>query len=253
MAKDTLLDIVQGILSDADGDNVNSISDTVESDQCARVVRDVFEQIVDDYDLASLNRAIRLDATSSSTPTVMLRPEGFHTIEWIQYDKKTTAGGDQNYQEVTYQDPKSFFERTSARNLSDSNVQALVLDSGHSLLIYNDRAPQRYTYLEDYNDIIFDAFDSNLETNLQQSKSFAYGILKPELALADETEPDLPKHLFTLLKRESRALYFDLYKDGVSREVDRTRRKAEVRSQRLRHMTKDSDNYTGPDYGRKRR
>ena len=50
MAKETLIDIVQDILSDADSDDVSSISDTVEADQCARVVRDVFNQIVADHD-----------------------------------------------------------------------------------------------------------------------------------------------------------------------------------------------------------
>ena len=32
MAKPTLLDLVQDILADADGDEVNNISDTIESD-----------------------------------------------------------------------------------------------------------------------------------------------------------------------------------------------------------------------------
>ena len=80
MAKDTLLSIVQKILSDADGDLVNSIADTTEAQQCADVVADVFDQIVEQYDIHLHEQTIRLSPTGSSTPTIMTRPEGFHNI-----------------------------------------------------------------------------------------------------------------------------------------------------------------------------
>jgi hypothetical protein len=62
---------------------------------------------------------------------------------------------------------------------------------------------------------------------------------------------DLPEHLETLVKREARAMFFDLYKDGVTSEIDRTRRRAEVRAMRQRNIIKNTDNDNRPDYGRK--
>ena len=44
--KKTLLQIVQNILSDLDSEDVNSISDTVEAMQIARVVENTFYNIV---------------------------------------------------------------------------------------------------------------------------------------------------------------------------------------------------------------
>ena len=102
MAKDTVLAIVQSILGDADGDLVNSISDTVESLQCSEIVKDSFDQIVEGYDLALHNSLQKLTATSSTTPTVMERPEGFYNIQWVKYDSKNAAADDQLYRPINY-------------------------------------------------------------------------------------------------------------------------------------------------------
>lgn len=252
MSKSTLLSIVQGILSDSDGDEVNSIADTIESQQCADLVADVFDQIVEQYDLHLHEQTIRLSPTSSSTPTVMTRPEGFHDIQWVKYDKKVSASDPQAYQDVRYFTPKEFMDRTSQRNLSDSTVTASTLaTSSHVILVRNDVAPTFYTVLDGYDDLVFDAYDSALETNLQNSKSLAYGTQLPTLTVADGSVPNLPQHMMVLLRREARAMYFDLYKDGITVEVDRTRRRAETRAQRQRRIIKNQDNQTGPNFGRK--
>ena len=65
MAKDTLLEIVQDILSDADGDEVNSISDPVESEQCAKILRNEFKTIVDEFDIKMQETLIQLTASGA--------------------------------------------------------------------------------------------------------------------------------------------------------------------------------------------
>ena len=78
---------------ESDGDNVNSINDTVESDQCARIVREAHDYIVDVHDMQHIKTLKQLDATSGTTPNVMTRPEGYHSLEWVKYDKKDAASG----------------------------------------------------------------------------------------------------------------------------------------------------------------
>jgi hypothetical protein len=253
MAKDTLLDIVQGILSEADGDEVNSISDTVESDQAARIVRDEFNTISDDFDLKTSETLKQLEATTSATPTQMTRPEGFHSIEWVRYDRKLTAGGDARYETVTYRDPDSFLALCDSRTASDTDVESYALGvSGHNLLIKNDQAPQYWTILEGYDDIIFDSYDSSLETNLQASKTLARGVQRPTLTLADASIPDLPQNLMGLLKNRARSFFWDIYKDGATPGIARKERHSEVRSQRKKYVTKKlQQERTGPNYGRK--
>lgn len=253
MSKMTLIDAVQQILSDADGDEVSSITDTVESEQCARVIQDTFYQMVDLHDLEHIKTLSRLDATSSSTPNVMTRPEGFHSIEWIQYDVKTAASDPQKYSFMTYYEPDEFLVKIQGRNTDDSNVTAVTLSTGIILPIRNDKAPSFYTVMDSGSDeFVFDSYDSDIESNLQQSKSMTYGVQRPTLTLADSSTFTVPRHLETLILREARAMYFDLFKDGITSEIDRTRRRMEVRAQRQRNIVKNSDNDNRPDYGRPR-
>jgi len=46
MAKMTVLEIVQDILNDIDGDEVNSIDDTLESEQVAQIVKSTYDAII---------------------------------------------------------------------------------------------------------------------------------------------------------------------------------------------------------------
>lgn len=252
MATKTLLDIVQDILSDADGDEVNNIADTVESLQCARIVRNEFDNIVNDMDIKMQETLTQLTATSSATPCLMQRPEKFHSIEIVWYDRAVDIGGDQRMQRIPYRDWRSFLDFTMSRTESDSEVETMVLgDSGYELLIRNDQHPQFWTILEGYDDIIFDGYDSALETNLQASKSLARGVQKPVLVLDDSSVPDLPENLMNLLLNRSRAFYFDVYKDGVTREVDKRQRNSEVRAQRKKYITKKLEQErSGENFGR---
>ncbi len=256
MAKMTLIDAVQSILSDADSDEVSSINDTVESEQCAQVIKDTFDRIVSLHDLEHIKQIRRLDATSSTTPNVLNRPEGFHTIEWVQYDTKTAAGDPQSYSYMTYCEPDEFLTRIQGRNTDDSTVDAVnlvTLGIDVVLPIRNDQAPSFYTVMDVGSDyLIFDSYDSDLESNLQQSKNLSYGMQQPTLSLANLSTFTVPKHLESLILSEAKAMYFDLFKDGTTREQDRARRRTEVRAQRQRNIIKNSDNDNRPDYGRPR-
>lgn len=253
MAKMTLLEAVQQILSDADSDNVNSINDTVESTQCAYVVRDVFNQIVDLHDLEHIKTVTSLDATSAATPNVMQRPEGLHTIEWVQYDKALTAGGAQKMEYVHYLEPDEFLERIQGRDTDSTNIDEITLGSGVKIPVRTDKHPEYYTVFDTGSDeLVFDSYYQFVDSNLQEDKSIVYGVQRPILVLDDASTFTVPKHLETLILREARAMFFDLYKDGATREIDRSRRRMEVRAQRQRNIIKNTDNDNYPDYGRPR-
>ncbi len=250
--KETLIEIVQDILSDSDSDAVNSITATVESDQCARVVRTIFNQIIDGSDITYPKRIKELDATSIATPNIMTRPDGMYDIEWMKYNVKNATTDPNRYRTVRYMDPSDFVYLTASRASDDTTVDNITLSSGYELLVRNDIAPTYWTFLQGEDDIIFDSYDSALETNLQASKSLVYGRTKPTLALTDLAVPELPDHLFNALKSQSRALFFDLYKDGVTRKVDELDRRTQVRTQRHRHLTKmaNVEKKTGQNFGR---
>ena len=250
MAKKTVLDIVQRILSDADGDNVNSISDTVESEQAAQVVQAVYERIIYEYDLEVVEKAIRLNATSSATPTIMGRPEGLHDVEWVRYDTRESASDDPRFTFIMYSPPSDFINRQAQLSPSATNVTTVALESLYELPVYNDRAPRYWTQLDGPDTLIFDGYNSALETNLQASKSLAYGDVDNTITLADATEPDLPKPLGYLLETEAVHDFFDLYKGGATQAQMRNLRRARVRVQRLRRITELDYAHKSPNYGR---
>lgn len=255
MAKPVLLDVVQDLLSDIDGDEVNSISDTVESMQIATVVRDVFRNLVDTYNIETIKTTFQLTASGTTAkPTHMTVPVGTHSVELVRYDKATTAGGDQDYQFVHWLEPAEFLRMTGTRTESSTEVTEVTDDSGVLILVRNDVAPTYFTSLDGGDTFVFDSYNSAIESTLQTSKTMCYGVTKPDVILSDTAAIDLPHSLFTLLRNEARAMVFELYKGGVTAKVEQMARRSRNTALRLRHVTKinrerDSIN----NYGRPRR
>ena len=70
--KYTLLEIVQEILSDMDSDEVNSIDDTVESQQVASIVRSAYMALMSNRNWAHLRKLVNLvNSTTTAQPTHM--------------------------------------------------------------------------------------------------------------------------------------------------------------------------------------
>lgn len=255
MAKPVLKDLVQDLLSDIDGDEINSISDTLESTQIATVIRDVFRNIADEYDLETIKESFQLTASgTSSRPTHMTVPESYHSIEFVKYDMATTIGGDQKFEDVCWLEPKDFVDYVNARTESASNITEITDPSSVLLLIRTDAGPQYWSTLDGGDTAIFDSYDSDIESTLQSSKTFCYGTKKPDITISDTATIDLPHSLMTLLRNESRAMVFELYKEGVTPKVEQFAKRSRARANRLRHITRlnrEQDNR--PDYGRRRR
>lgn len=253
----TLLDVVQILLSDANGDDANSITDTVEASQCAKVVASVYEDIVVEYDIQAVKQLFRLDGLGDTTkPTHMKIPEQFHSVEWIKYDHRQFVDDPHGYTEITYLYPAEFMNLVNVRREGEDNVYESTDPSGVKINVYTDRHPSFYT-LFDGRHVVFDSFNSSVESTLYQTKTQAYGQKSLQLVLADATEIELPQELMTLLVNEARAMYFDVHAGGATQRVERRASRSRVRAQRLRHTMRNNreqfEAHTGPSYGRRPR
>lgn len=86
MATQTLLNMVQNILSAMSSDEVNSIGDTVESMQVANIIQNKYYDIVARGDLEFDERLFQLVPPDNLiTPTAMKLPAGVSRISWLQY------------------------------------------------------------------------------------------------------------------------------------------------------------------------
>lgn len=90
MASYTLLQLVQTILSSIDGDEVLTISQTVESQQVAVIVETVFNDIFDRAELKKAKQLFTLTSATVAAPTLVTLPTVTNPIihlDWIQYNK----------------------------------------------------------------------------------------------------------------------------------------------------------------------
>src|SRR5687767_9860591 len=101
--KYTLLELVQAIASSMDSDEVTSITESVEAEQIAIVVRTAYFDLISRLNLPEHYTLFNLTASGdSSKPVLMTLPADVKSVKWLKYDMQTATDTDINYQEVRY-------------------------------------------------------------------------------------------------------------------------------------------------------
>lgn len=199
----TLLEIVQEILEHIGGDEVNSITDTEESEVVSRIVKSTYQALMSHTSWHHTRRAIALTPRSdTSYPTHMKLNEDVKELISIRYNTAKAGETRRKYVELEFREPDDFLRIINSRNNDDANIDIVLDDSGIELLIKNDQAPKVYTTFND-TDIIFDAYDKSVDSTLQESKLQAQGYIIPQFLLTDSFVPDLPVDAFSLLMQDS--------------------------------------------------
>lgn len=239
MAKYTLLQMTQDIMSSMSSDEVNSISDTTESLQVATIIKHKYFDIIDRIDLPDHDQLIQLIPSIDPTqPTLMTIPKGIASLRWIKYfDKNPLDGNTQDdfshdlnvdvtntltnpgasppgYLYVSILPNDSFFNYTGAFSTGDTDVFSYTFEDdsnnypgGFSINYKNDSQPCYCTILSNLY-VLFDSYDSSIDTTLQGSKTMALGQVIPAFEMVDTFIPDLAEEEFQLLFNEAKALAF---------------------------------------------
>jgi len=203
MAKKTLLELTQAVLEDLSGDEVNSISDTTESEQVAGHIRKVYDALMSHTVWPHTRRAVVLVPRSDlSFPTHLTTADNLKELTEVWYNKIKLGETKKNYKELKWLSHDDFLRKLNVRDSTSTNVDVITDDSGIDLLIMNDKAPEYYTSFDDVN-IILDSYDSEVDSTIQQSKLQAIGFIMPEFLMEDSFVPDLPADAFSLLLEES--------------------------------------------------
>jgi hypothetical protein len=207
--KYTLLELTQAVLSSMDSDEVNSINDTVESQQVVEVIKTVYDDIISRGDLQSNKTLFNLVPSGDITkPVLMTKPEGLDRVEWIKYNRMLVTEVDPLWNEMTFLSPGDFIEYTHNFNPSQSDVGSFdyIADGNVITFAYkNDSSPQYYTTIDD-NTIIFDSYDSEVSSTLEASKTLAFGPRATSFVASDDFEPALQPNQFALLLNEAKSL-----------------------------------------------
>ncbi len=211
MPSQTNLQYVQKILSAMDSDEVSSVSDTVESQQVLKCVERAYDAIVTRADLSEHYSLFELTASGNSNyPTVMYRPADVSTIEWVKYNKNTDTDETISFQPVTFMPLNQFLTMMYSLNTEDDNVDTVEYVSGDDTITLawtNDRAPTYFTTYDDHT-LLFDSYDNEVDTTLQNNKSLAYGKKDQSFSAVDAFVPFIDREFSALLLNEAMVLAF---------------------------------------------
>lgn len=245
----TLLEIVQFILNDMDGDEVNSVNDTIESQQVANIVKQTYLEMIANRNWPHMGTAFNCDSyTDTDYPTFLTLPENIKELKWIKYNKRTSTDTKDKYESLKYKQPEDFFDFCSARDSSATNVQ-IVNYNGVKINIRTDQAPQFWTSFDD-NVIICDSFDSDVDTVLQTGKNSCWGVKNPTWSGTDTSIPDLPAEAFPALVEEAKSTAFYVLRQTSNEKAEQKATRQQRWLSRKAWRTKGGVRY--PDYGRRK-
>lgn len=249
MAKFSLLDIVQDVLNDIDSDEVNSIDDTVEAAQVAQIVKSTYFAMMSSRNWPHLRKSIQLIPTTDlAQPTHMFVKDDIKELAFINYDSKRVGETRAKYVTMGWMEPDDFLRMTNAYNSDADNVTAILDDSQLSIQIMNDRPPTRYTSFDDRT-LVFNAYDSAVESNLESTHVQSMAYVMPKWLPADDFVPDLPDEAFMALIEESKSrASLKLRQTTDQKSEQESRRQQKWLSRKARRV---NNGILYPDYGRR--
>lgn len=250
MAKQTLLDIVQEILSDMNSDNVNSISDTIEATQVANIVRRTFYNLYNDRIWPHTARLMRLNSSADNNrPTHMTVDENVIRVDWVRYDVRDTPADSLEYREIRYKTPTEFIEFVMARDSTKDNMRTVFDYNGTPLIIQTDEQPSYYTSFDDEH-LVFDSYDAAVDSILQHSKTQVFGMVEPEFRLEDDFVPDIPTKAFPYFVSEAKSVAFLKIKEVFSQKDEQVAGRQKAWLSQEKHRVGGGIRF--PNYGRRR-
>lgn len=248
MAKMTLLEVVQEILSDMNSDNVNSINDTIEAQQVVQIAKRTYFNMVNERILPHTAGFFNLTAiVEPDKPTHVRIEDNVIRVESIKYDCRKELADPVDPQEIQYLQPKDFTDLVMQRNPSNSNVTT-VLDVV-PIFIYNNVAPSYWTSFDDKH-IVFDSYNSDVDSTIQSSKCYAYGEREPTWTSIDQFIPDIPAKMFPYFVNETKSMCFMTIKEAPHQKIEQAadRQRKWLSGEKFRAGGK---RITYPNYGRR--
>lgn len=254
MPKLTLLDMTQRILSSMSADEVNSYDDNEESEAVAWIVRDTYYDIINNIEIPEHRKLITLTAHADvTTPTHMTVPDGVRRLEEMRYNTVKTGKTAKDYTVMYYCEPETFIERVLQRDSDATNVLTVSINGGE-VLIVTDAAPTYYTTFDDQT-LVFDSYDSAVDSTLQSSKFMVWAIEEPTFTMSNTFTPDLDVNMFPYLLNEAKSVAHVELNQQANPKAEQKALHQKIRWQSDRHNVSQSEQntYGRVDYGRSSR
>ena len=239
--KQTLLEMTQRILESMKSDEVNSISDTLESATVANIIQESYYDILSTVNLPEHFTLFELDASTTATPILMTLPTDVFDLSWLKYNIRETADTTDTMSPISFITLEEYLRRQDSLSDAETYVDTMVFTEGtynHTIKFRNDQFPSYCTVVDDFS-ILFESHKATIDDPLQSTKTQAYGQSHPTLTLADASVPDLDARQFQLLYNKAKSQAFIELKQASNPISEKRERNHMLKSQRYK------DNFHG--------
>jgi hypothetical protein len=242
--------MVQDILSDMDSDLCNTIGDTEESFQVARIIKSCFFELVSRKDWPHLRKTLPLDNSGDpAIPNRLKLPEGVSKMEFFSYSQKKLPADTERFKELQYMYPDEFLLHTNSRVPGNADTTTVVMEDV-TMFILNDKPPQYYTSFDD-EWLITDSYVATLSTTLLGGAAQCIAYMAPSWSVTDTFIPDLPAEAFPLLLAEAKSTAFVRIKQQLDQKAEQQATRGNVAMAQRGWAVKGGVRY--PSYGRSSR
>jgi len=253
--KYTLLELVQLILASMDSDEVDTYSETVESNQVALMLKALYYDMAVELGLPEHESLFQLNASGDNTkPTLMTVPEEVTNLNWIKYNNEESGDTYADWVEVEFEPFEDFLVRQNSLREETSGIGSMeVSNNGETFeIIYrNDEHPDFYTSTDD-DTLIFNSYKSSLDTTLQASKTMCHGSLYSAFTLNNSFTPDLnPTQFSYYINRAKVRAFAELKQTQHAEAAGESRNQKIVLQKRKRKVEQVPEQKRAPNYGRK--
>jgi hypothetical protein len=244
MAKMTVLEMVQKIMSRMDSDEVDTYDESIESVQVAEILEDSYFEILARRSWEFLKHRIRTLDAGTNVAELTLPTDVMH-IELLRYWNYNTGRMD----EVRYVPPREFLDKAQRLDTSLSNIEGVVINDGVTIGVYRDRTPTEWTSFDEET-IVFNAYDAANDTSgIDATRSTMLAEVLPVWTVSDTFTPDLPARMFPLLLNEALSVASLDIKQEANQKAEQNARRQYIRLKQLeRRVVQDNE---VADYGRK--
>jgi len=251
----SLLDMVQLILSSMDSDEVNSISDTIESTQVAKIIESCYYDMITDIFMPEHSTAFQLNASGSSTkPCLMTVPSNVTKIDEIRYNYQETGDTYPDYRIIRFKPFHQFIIDQQALRLDTTGVGSMVVahnGENFTFIFRNNKQPEFYSSVDDQT-YIFDSYDNTEDSTLQKTKTLCLGTVYPPFSMTDTFYPDIDPTQFSLLINKAKTRAFNELKQQINSEsAGEARRQKIIVQKRKRKTQNESELLSTARFGRK--
>lgn len=245
--KKTLLEMTQDILLALDADEVNSIDDTLEATQVAKIIENTYLNMASNRNWSGQKRLITFNHSGTpEKPTHLKSPDALKEMHSFRYNVSKDGGFE--YREIKYREPDDFLRISAYRKTTDPNVKLVEDFGGTPLLIITNQSPQYWTTFDDTY-IVCDSYDSSVDDALKASKTQLHVTLFPTFRLVDDFVPDLPVEAFQALYNEAKSVAFLEVKQAPNQKAEQESRRQQTWLSRKEWQLKGGVRY--PNYGRR--